>query len=215
MVASSYLLPLLTSSISSASNRIRVKMSSKTAPSEDHTEERLVRKLNYHLSTIEKLISSVHANSKIVVIKEKIEQLEELVLDIPDCCPDLFDEWMERVVLMWEQYSGAASAAGHRPANSAAYPKPSDHNSCSTSANITSTATSTYDVVSSCAATISHRTVQPEKRSALKPRTGAANQQHHKSHRSSRDKSYHHSAKLSNTAKYNRIETSCSGDDHP
>ena len=60
--------------------------------------ERLIRKLNYHESIIVKLLSHAHSNSKIVVVKEKIEQLEEMVLEIPDLYGDQFEQWMDTVV---------------------------------------------------------------------------------------------------------------------
>lgn len=94
---------------------------------DDHLE-RLVRKLTYYGSSIEKMVTNAHTSSKIVVVKKKIEQLEQLLLDIPDCWNDLFDEWLERVVQLWNLYSAAASAVGHRSnhlGSSVAYPKPS------------------------------------------------------------------------------------------
>lgn len=63
--------------------------------------DRLVRKLNYHESIILKILASSTCNTKIVIVKEKIEQFELLVHEIPDSQSDLFEEFMDKVVKLW------------------------------------------------------------------------------------------------------------------
>ncbi len=69
--------------------------------SEELELERLVRKLSYHESIIRKILASSTCSTKIVIVKEKIEQFEGLVNEIPDSQADLFDEYMDKVVKLW------------------------------------------------------------------------------------------------------------------
>lgn len=153
--------------------------------------ERLARKLNYNESIIIKLLASAQlTNAKIVIVREKIEQLEALAMEIPDrdSCGALFDQWMERVVSLWDHYSSAASAAGHRPAaRSALYPRP---NSSRTDGGLLATSPPTADGFSLGDSTTNSNTnngnhhrggsskhTSQQQRIALAPRPGAMNQQ--------------------------------------
>ncbi|KAI2796843.1 hypothetical protein BLOT_014540 [Blomia tropicalis] len=119
--------------------------------------ERMTRKLKYQESTIIKMLSSystsslstssvtsssiTSSHSKICVVKEKIEQLDQMVAEIPDYCSDMFDFWMDKTVELWNLYKTTLSDASnhhHRQQQHSQHQLQSKNNKCAVNLNNTS-----------------------------------------------------------------------------
>lgn len=68
--------------------------------------ERLVRKLSNFESTINELMS---LGKPTVILKEKLSQMDDLILDIPSHCEELASEWRAKVASWWRLYASFTS----------------------------------------------------------------------------------------------------------